>query len=150
MDIKYRENPKLAENEIKVIIEASELDKDVMKLMSDIENLGSKRSILAINMEDRLEMLSYNQIILIEVFTNQIIIQSVDKIYETKGQLKTIYNKLPKSTFIQISKNTIINIDHLDYLEAAFSGNMTAFLTNKVKTNVSRKYLPDLKKLIGL
>lgn len=150
MDIKYRENPKLAENEIKVIIEASELDKDVMKLMSDIENLGSKRSILAINMEDRLEMLSYNQIILIEVFTNQIIIQSVDKIYETKGQLKTIYNQLPKSTFIQISKNTIINIDHLDYLEAAFSGNMTAFLTNKVKTNVSRKYLPDLKKLIGL
>ena len=39
---------------------------------------------------------------------------------------------------------------YLESLESGFAGNMIAILANKLKTDVSRRYLPDLEKELGL
>ncbi|MBC7032115.1 LytTR family transcriptional regulator, partial [Salmonella enterica subsp. enterica serovar Enteritidis] len=44
----------------------------------------------------------------------------------------------------------VINLNYLESLESGFAGNMIAILANILKTDVSRRYLPDLEKELGL
>lgn len=41
-------------------------------------------------------------------------------------------------------------MNYLESLEAGFTGNMIAKLAFKQKTDVSRRYLPELEKKLGL
>ncbi|MFV8214762.1 LytTR family DNA-binding domain-containing protein, partial [Streptococcus pluranimalium] len=58
--------------------------------------------------------------------------------------------KVGSQDMIQVSKQSLINIRHLERMEASFSGNMTAFLTGGLKIAVSRRYLKVLEKRLGL
>lgn len=51
---------------------------------------------------------------------------------------------------IQVSKQSIINIQHDELQRHLFSGNMLALMTKKLKVSVSRRYLKDLEKRLGL
>jgi len=95
-------------------------------------------------------MVQIDQIIAVEVFANELTVYTHEKNYRLRGQLKKMTERINDGDFVQISKNTVINLNHLDSLEAAFSGNMTAFLTDDLKFSVSRKYLTDLKKQLGM
>ncbi|MGI1779715.1 LytTR family transcriptional regulator DNA-binding domain-containing protein [Streptococcus uberis] len=50
----------------------------------------------------------------------------------------------------QLEWQSIININHLEMMEASFSGNMLAILTNKIKVIISRRYVKNLEKALGL
>ena len=52
--------------------------------------------------------------------------------------------------FMQISKTTLINLSYMDSIEPGFSGTLLLKLKNGCKDYVSRKYLPELKKYLGL
>lgn len=59
-------------------------------------------------------------------------------------------DRLPSDYFVQVSKQSLINLDHLQMMEASFSGNMLAILTNKTKVIISRRYLKNLEEKLGL
>ena len=71
-------------------------------------------------------------------------------IYTTKETLTHFQNRVNRQNFVQISKHAIININHLLSLSDSFSGNMTARLTNNIKSSVSRKYVKLLMDYLGL
>ena len=52
--------------------------------------------------------------------------------------------------FMQISKQTIINLSYIKSVEAGFSGTLLLKLKNGLSDYVSRKYLPELKKYLGI
>jgi two-component system response regulator LytT len=150
MKVNFTSNEELAPDDIEVVVSAAVMNGEVLSLMQQIQNLTPPSTTLPITLEDRVVLLPISDIISIEVFGTEISVQTVGKSYTTKGQLKKFHARLPQKTFIQISKSALINIEHLEYLEAGFSGNMTAFLTNNNRASVSRKYLPDLKQTLGL
>ena len=51
---------------------------------------------------------------------------------------------------MQISKTTLINLSYMDCIEPGFSGTLLLKLKNGSKDYVSRKYLPEFKKYLGL
>ena len=51
---------------------------------------------------------------------------------------------------MKISKTTLINLKYIEGIEAAFGGMMLLIMKNGVKDYVSRRYLPDLKKYLGI
>ncbi|YAB14787.1 LytTR family DNA-binding domain-containing protein [Lactiplantibacillus plantarum] len=57
---------------------------------------------------------------------------------------------MANSDFVQVSKHAVLNLNHLITLSDSFSGNMTARLTNQVKTEVSRKYVKSLMTSLGV
>lgn len=150
MKVSFTPNENLAPNEIEITISANNLDQTTMQLMQQIQSLAQPTTSLPITVDERVVLLAFTDIVVVEVFGTEIVIQTTTKSYTTKGQLKKISLRLPPHSFIQVNKSTLINVEHLDYLEAAFSGNMTAFLTNGNRVSVSRKYLPDLKRVLGL
>ena len=63
------------------------------------------------------------------------------RLYELEGQLG--------SGFLRISKSVLVNLRYLESIEPSFSG-MLVVLKNGCKDYVSRKYLPNLKKYLGI
>lgn len=51
---------------------------------------------------------------------------------------------------MQVSRHSVINLNYLESLESGFAGNMVAILAEGLKTEVSRRYLPDLERELGL
>ncbi|WP_105956690.1 LytTR family DNA-binding domain-containing protein [Apilactobacillus quenuiae] len=153
MEIDFHQDNDLSDDEIKVLVSASKLSPKVMDLLKRLNKLNEEfndNQMLPVATNDRIIMVPFDDIIGVEVYGNKLTIYSVKSTYTTIGKLKDILNKLSAYHFIQISRSSIINIDHLKSMETAFSGSMTAFLTNDLKLNVSRKYLPELKRSLKL
>ncbi|TPR13118.1 LytTR family transcriptional regulator [Apilactobacillus timberlakei] len=153
MKIDFHQDDNLSDDDIKILVSASKLSPKVMDLLKRLNKLNEEfndNQMLPVATNDRIIMVSFDDIIGVEVYGNKLTIYSAREIYNTTGKLKDILNKLSAYHFIQISRSAIINIDHLKSMETAFSGSMTAFLTNDLKLNVSRKYLPELKRSLKL
>lgn len=84
-----------------------------------------------------------------EVEKTELSFYTTNSVIKTNGRLYQILEKL-NNDFVQVSKHGIINLNYLESLEAAFTGNMIAKLDFKQKTDVSRRYLPELEKKLGL
>lgn len=55
-----------------------------------------------------------------------------------------------KSSLFQCSKSMILNADKIDYIRPSLSGRFEAVLSNGEAVIVSRKYVADLKRLLGI
>lgn len=150
MKINFNQDDKIPKNEIDVTVKAANFSDEVQELMRKLEELNAKFSAVPLSVDDRVVMVQIDQIIAIEVLDAELTVYTHERKYQLRGQLKKMAERINDGNFVQISKNTVINLNHLDSLEAAFSGNMTAFLTDDLKFSVSRKYLSGLKKQLGM
>ncbi|MHA8110333.1 LytTR family DNA-binding domain-containing protein [Lactobacillaceae bacterium Melli_B4] len=151
MKVDFHQDDQLGPDEIKLVVNAQQLTPNVVDLINQLSHLRTTSSkVLPLSIDDRVEMVDLGTIIAIEVFGNDLTVETEDRDYSLRGQLKAILSKLNDARFIQIARGIAINIDHLNSLEAGFSGNMTAFLDRQIKLNVSRKYLPALKERLRM
>lgn len=67
--------------------------------------------------------------------------------YDTARPLRE-FEALPG--FLRISKFCVINLEEIQCFDPMFSGILQVSLKNGLKDTVSRKYLPDMKKYLGL
>ena len=77
------------------------------------------------------------------------IIYTERKQYRSRKRLYEIGEQLGNQ-FMQISKSTLINLSCMDSIEPGFSGTLLLKLKNGCKDYVSRKYLSEFKKYLGL
>lgn len=70
--------------------------------------------------------------------------------YAKNLKIGVVFQNSVLDDFVQVLKHGIINLNYLESLEAGFTGNMIAKLACKQKTDVSRRYLPELEKKLGL
>lgn len=150
MKVNFEQDDGLGNDEVIINLRANSLSGDVLKLLQQLENWNEQLDMIPITTEDRTVMVQTSEILAIEVYGSELTIHTITKDYVSKGQLKTILERLNNNDFIQVAKSTVININQLDSLEAAFSGNMTAIMTNQLKISVSRKYLPELRQQLRM
>lgn len=150
IDVNYQQNKKLLTDQIEVLIQSQKLSPDVQKLINTLESLDNHFDVVPLAVDDRVVMVQTNQIIAFEVYDNELTVYTPTENYQLRGTLKTMLQRMDQSVFIQVSKSAVINLNHLNSLEASFSGNMTAILSTDLKLTVSRKYLIDLKKSLGM
>lgn len=136
--------------EIEIVVRSGEITPAVLTIMNQLETLEKPIQTLALPADDRVVMVAQADIILLEINKTDITIHTINHLFHITGQLKRMITKLNQTDFIQVSKGAVLNLNHLKTLEAAFSGNMTARLTNDIKVTISRKYLPELKKQLGM
>ena len=150
MDVKFHSNPNLEEDLIEVKVISARQTTNVNNLLSYIKNFDKKvDSLLPVKTEDRILTIKIEEIIKVEVEKTELSFYTTNSVIKTNGRLYQILEKL-NNDFVQVSKHGIINLNYLESLEAAFTGNMIAKLDFKQKTDVSRRYLPELEKKLGL
>lgn len=85
-----------------------------------------------------------------EVVENNSFIYCENEVYESKLRLYEFEALTYGTHFFRATKSTVINADKISCVSPALSGRFTAKLDNGEKVVVSRQYVSDLKRIMGL
>ncbi|RMX24458.1 LytTR family transcriptional regulator [Limosilactobacillus reuteri] len=133
-----------------LILQTTNKNERVISLLRYLDKYNQKnRSLIPIKTEDRILTIKQTELIKVEVTKNTLSFYTKKDIVQTNGRLYQVLTRLNEN-FVQVSKHGIINLDQLVSLEAGFTGNMIAKLNYDQRADVSRKYLPELERRLGL
>ena len=121
---------------------------DEIRRMIDIFG-NSETPITALQNEEDIVVLQPKDIYMVRVENGDTVIYGAKQKYRSRKRLYELADQLGKQ-FMQISKTTLINLSYMDSIEPGFSGTLLLELKNGDKDYVSRKYLPEFKKYLGL
>ena len=125
-------------------------DKVTDEIQRVIDVLGtSETPITALQNEEDIIVLQPKDIYMVRVEDGDTVIYGAKQRYRSRKRLYELAEQLGKQ-FMQISKTTLINLSYMDSIEPGFSGTLLLKLKNGNKDYVSRKYLPEFKKYLGL
>jgi lytTr family transcriptional regulator len=151
LQTRFEEDAQISSQDPLVVVRADQLAGEAKVVLDYLENFKVGPSgVLPIKSDDKLVMLKTEDIILADINQTTLMIYSTEGIYTTTETLIRFQNRLNSRNFIQVSRHAVINIDHLESLSDSFSGNMTAKLTNQLKTDVSRRYVKLLMDYLGI
>lgn len=128
------------------VIYTPEITKEVQDAASLLQ--GGNKMIAAAD-SGRTVILQPEEIYMVRIENEQTIIYCQKKKYQSAKRLYQMEELLGNS-FMKISKSVIINLRQIDSVEPSFNGMMSLLLKNGGKDYISRKYLPGLKKYLGL
>lgn len=111
--------------------------------------LDTKSELITANDDEKIIIIQPTEIYMIRIENSETIIYCENHEYRSKKRLYELLSLLGKD-FIQISKSAVINLKQIDFVEPSFSGMMKLFLKNKQSEYISRKYLSEFKKCLGL
>ena len=125
-------------------------DKMTDEIQRIIDAFGtSDTPITALQNEEDLVILQPKEIYMVRVENGDTVIYGERRKYRSRKRLYELGQQLGKQ-FMQISKSTLINLSYMDSIEQGFSGTLLLQLKNGSKDYVSRTYLPEFKKYLGL
>ena len=133
--------------EDEIVIRCNELDSELMEL---IYMLKSGRTKLTAYNEEGIVKLSPKDIFYFESVDNKVFAYCKSSVFEVKQKLYEIEEAYPNSDFLRISKSVIVNVSKITRITPLFNGRFEALLKNGEKTAISRQYVPDLKKKLGV
>lgn len=151
MHYQFEEDSSLPKEAIEVLVRSGKYDQAVQDVLDYLARFEQGRvEILLVKTAVRTELLRVSDLILVDVDGSSLILETRHGRLVTNDRLYKFRARLNNPDFVQVSKHAVLNINHLKALESSFSGNMLALLTNDIKTDVSRRYLSDLEKALGL
>ena len=121
---------------------------DEIQRMVDLFS-STEQPITALANEEDIVVLKSDEIYMVRVEDKDTIIYTDRNRYRSRKRLYEVGQQLG-SKFMQISKTTLINLSYMDSIEPGFSGTLLLKLRNGCKDYVSRKYLPEFKKYLGI
>ena len=135
------ETPKPGEQD-EVIIRCAEVDDKLMRLIYALREDERLTGYL----EDKIVKLSLKDIYYFEAVDNKIFAYVSEETYEIHRKLY----ELEHTDFLRISKSAIVNTSKIAYVKPIFNGRFEAKLKNGEKIIISRQYVAELKKKIGI
>lgn len=94
--------------------------------------------------------LRLSEIYYFEVVDGTSFFYTQNDVFNAKEKLYEFEDVSAKSSLFRCSKSMILNADKIDYIRPSFSGRFEAVLSNGEAVIVSRKYVADLKRLLGI
>ena len=129
------------------VIYTNEVTEDIQRI---IDTLGSKEiPVIALQSNGDMVILQPSEIYMVRVENGETMIYTEKKSYRSRKRLYEVGQQLG-TQFMQISKSTLVNLYYMDSIEPGFSGTLLLKLKNGCKDYVSRTYLPEFKKYLGL
>lgn len=148
MNVEIKIDPNI--DELLVIIHTPKLTQDLFALVELLESTGVQSFPLIAKKDDKSFIIEPEQIEIIRVEGGVI------KLYNQAGNdfsiNKTLNELIDKlgGNFIRISKSAIVNKNRVDHLSPSFSGTVHIVMKNGINDYVSKNYLGDFKKRLGL
>lgn len=125
------------------VIYARELSDEVH---AAVDALGaSSGRLLSGELGGRIYALRPCDVVLVKTKDGKIVACTDDQEYHLSQRLYEL-----EHLFLRISKTTLINLDQLRSVEPGWGGLMLGVMKNGMQEHISRKYLPELKKQLGM
>jgi DNA-binding LytR/AlgR family response regulator len=139
------EEPSDGEEE-QVIFRCRQMTPEIIRI---IAMLKAQDALIAYD-ENEIHRIRPSAVYYIEVVDNKTFLYCKEKVFESKQKLYEIEEALANSDFLRISKSVIVNLSKIKSLSPALSGRFEAALDNGEKVIISRQYVGDLKKRLGI
>jgi DNA-binding LytR/AlgR family response regulator len=135
------------DDEEQVIIRCRNLSDKVLKLISELKAEQQKLTGLK---DGVITMIDAKRVYYFEGVDNKVFIYCKQNVYESKLKLYEIEEKYDNTYFFRASKSIILNISKIKSISPSLSGRFEALLFNGETIVISRQYVPELKKRLGL
>lgn len=129
------------------VIYASEINGEVQQAVSFLKSQSS--IITASDARDRIVVLKPEDIFIIRIENSEAVIFCKQDQYRSKKRLYELKSQVGER-FMQIAKSTLVNLEYIDSVEPSISGMMNLVMKNGCSEFISRKYLSEFKKYLGL
>lgn len=141
MKVKVEIDNSLQESEITIC--CKEEDEDIKKILSFIESMritiiGKK------NGEDY--VLDLNKIYYFETVENRTFAYIEKDVFEVNYRLYEIVEMLENTTFIQVSRTIVVNIERIEKITTLVNGRILAVLDNGEKMIITRVYAQNFRR----
>lgn len=113
------------------------------------KELNSEQDFLWCYLDGDAYEINFSQIYAIQIENEKTMICTQNQKYVYRGRLYQVQSVLPND-FIMISRGAIVNYHFIDHLEIINTGNIDALLENRLRVQVSRRRIKDLKERLGL
>ncbi len=133
--------------EDQIIIRCNKLDENILKLISELKQ-GQKK--LTGIKDGNMVMIDPSNVYYFEGVDNKVFLYCKQNVYETKLKLYEIEEEYKNTDFFRASKSVILNVAKIKSISPAYSGRFEAQLFNGEVVVISRQYVPDLKKKLGM
>ena len=139
------EMPKPGEED-EIIVRCANMDEKLLKM---IQALRAEDKLTGY-IEDKIVKLSLKEIYYFEAVDNKVFAYSAKETYEIHKKLYEIEQEFERTDFLRSSKSVIVNVSKIAYVKPIFNGRFEAKLRNDEKVIVSRQYVSELKKKLGI
>lgn len=129
------------------VIHTDKVTDEITRIVEMFSN--NETPVTALQNEEEIVVLKPAEIYMVRIEGGDTVIYGEKQRFRSRKRLYELAETLGKQ-FMQISKTTIINLSYIDRIEPGFSGTMLMRLKNGNKDYVSRKYLPEFKRYLGL
>lgn len=130
------------------VVYTDKLSEEINEVVQ-ILNSNNTKSVLPANARDKIVILKLHDIFMVRIENKQVVVYCEKTKYTVNKRLYELEKILGKG-FMRISKSTIINLKKVSYVEPSFNGMMQIFLLNGCNEYISRKYLLQFKKYLGI
>ena len=131
------------------VINTDELTPEIAALAREIAAFGNGRNVIIGNLDERMVIIEPEKIVLIRVESEKVYVVTEDETYRVGKRMYELLEVLGKE-FMQVSKSAAINLSYLKSVEPTFNGIMLLHMKNGEKEYISRKYVPVLRKYLGI
>ena len=97
--------------------------------------------------DDRSVRIGISDIYYIENVERKLFLYTGDEVFRLDGTMPDIERRISDTGLVRISRTCIMNTDKLREIKQIRNSHLEAVLDNDEKLIVSRKYLPDIKKV---
>ncbi len=135
------------DKEEEIVVKCHEINNEVLDIVG---RLKSNELVLLGNKDNETFRIAVRDVYYIESIDNKTFIYTRDNIYESKQKLYEIESLYSSTKLFRCSKAMILNLVKITSVSPSFNGRFEAKLTNGEHVIISRQYVPNLKKRLGM
>ena len=139
------ENPKDGEEE-QIIVKCHAISPELLKALNALK---AQDDMLVAKIGKEIHRVSPLDVYYIETVDNKTFIYCESDVYESKQRLYE-FEELAFENFLRISRTVIVNLSKIKSLLPALGGRFEAVLINGERVIISRKYVSELKRSLGI
>ena len=127
-----------------VIIEYPKWDESVDSL---VKKIGRMDISFVGKSDDRSVNIGISDIYYIENVERKLFLYTKDDVFKFDGTMADIESRIQDTGLVRISRTCIMNTEYLKEIRQIHNSHLEALMDNDEKLIVSRKYLPDIKRI---
>ena len=130
-----------------IVINCHEINDEVLKI---VEKLKKSETVLLGSKDSEMFQIELKDIYYIESVDNKTYICMQKHVFESKLKLYEVEELTQNTKLFRCSKAMILNLSKIRSVSPSVNGRFEAKLLNGESVIISRQYVPNLKKLLGM
>ena len=130
-----------------IVINCHEINDEVLKI---VEKLKKSETVLLGSKDSEMFQIELKDIYYIESVDNKTYICMQKNVFESKLKLYEVEEITHNTKLFRCSKAMILNLSKIRSVSPSVNGRFEAKLLNGESVIISRQYVPNLKKLLGM